>query len=552
MPSVLASPVAFHIQLDGAALDASVARQLVSAVVVDRLAAPDMVALSFSDPDLDVLSRGGLSIGKALKVLAAGPYDNGDQELINAEITGIETECDLSGTRVVVRGYDKSHRLASGRKTATYQGMSYSDIVKQVAGNAGFSVDADATSGTLDHVLQANQSDLDFLYAIAAIAGFDLRVSGDNLLFKEPVASSTAPAGGDPEAQDPVQLVFGANLLEFRGRMSAVAQVSEVQVRGWDPKEKKEISGTATPSASHAPQDVTPASLAEKVGGGEMVVVNHAVTDQETANRLAKARAEQVGSAAFEAMALTLGDPALKAGTAVSVTGVDPALCGQWVISGSRHEYNLRVGYRTTLDFAGRQDRSIMGLVTQGGGTSGGAADRIPGAVIATVDDIDDPVAQGRVRVQYPWMGPDAVSFWARLAAPGAGKDSGVAWLPQVGDEVLVIFEQGDRDRPIVVAGLWNGTDTFPQSAISGIDSGKVKGCGFISRSGHRIVFFEKDYDNKIEIASSDDKLKIVMDGGSGAIKIEANGDISIKAGGAMNLEASGNMTIKGSTVALN
>jgi phage protein D len=551
MPLIILAPAGCTVELDGSPVDAAVLGQMESATVVDRLTAPDTFALVFRDPMVDVIGRAGFEIGKAVRILAGGPYDGSDQDLIEAEITGIEADCDASGMRVVVRGYDKSHRLASGRRTATYQGMSLTDIVKQVASNAGLNVDADATSGTLDHVLQANQSDLDFLYAIAARAGYDLRMSGDTLLFKKPIASTTAPDSGDVEAEDPVQLVFGANLLEFRGRMSAVAQVSEVQVKGWDPKTKKGVTGKATPSATHAPQATTPASLAKKVGGGQMVVVNHEATDQATADRLAQARAEQVGSAAFEATAVTLGDPALKAGTAVSVMGVDPALCGQWVISGSRHEFNLVTGYRTTLDFSGRQDRSIMGLITQGAGAAG-SNDRMPGAVIATVDDIDDPDALGRVRVQYPWMGADAVSFWARLAAQGAGADSGVAWLPQAGDEVLVLFEQGDPGRPIVVAGLWNGSDTFPQDKIDGIDGGKVKGCGFISRSGHRIVFFEKDYANKIEIATSDDKLKIVMDGASGAIEIEADGDIKIKAGGAMNLEAGGNMTIKGSTVALN
>ena len=551
MPQIRVAPTGWAVELDGSALDTGVLGQLEAATVVDRLTAPDTFSLVFRDFALDVVSRAGFDIGKEIKIRAGGPYDAQEQDLITAEITGLEADCDATGTRVVIRGYDKSHRLASGRRTATYQDMSISDIVQQVAANASLNVDADATSGTLDHVLQANQSDLEFLYGLAATAGYDLRMDGDTLRFKAPVASSTGPAGTDTEAQDPAQLVFGANLLEFYGRMSAVAQVSGVEVRGWNPKDKKEITGTAKPTATHAPQAVTPDSLAQKVGGGQMIVVNHGVTDQESANRLAKARAEQVGSAAFEATAVALGDPALKAGTAVSVSGVDPALCGQWVVSGSRHEFNLAVGYRTTLEFNGRQDRSIMGLVTQGAGAAGGA-DRIPGAVIATVDDIDDPDSAGRVRVLYPWMGADAVSFWARLAAPGAGKDSGVVWLPQVGDEVLVIFEQGDPDRPVVVAGLWNGTDTFPTGAIDGLDSGKVKACGFVSRSGHRIAFFEKDYSNKIEIASADDKLKIVMDGGSGAIKIEANGDISIKAGGAMNLEASGNMTIKGSTVALN
>ncbi len=45
---------------------------------------------------------------------------------------------------------------------------------------------------------------------------------------------------------------------------------------------------------------------------------------------------------------------------------------------------------------------------------------------------------------------------------PGAGKDYGMVWMPQVDDEVLVAFEHGDSSRPFVIGGLWNGTDTAP------------------------------------------------------------------------------------------
>ena len=44
----------------------------------------------------------------------------------------------------------------------------------------------------------------------------------------------------------------------------------------------------------------------------------------------------------------------------------------------------------------------------------------------------------------FPWLSDDYVSDWARTVQPGAGKDRGAMVLPEVGDEVLVAFEQGD------------------------------------------------------------------------------------------------------------
>ena len=71
------------------------------------------------------------------------------------------------------------------------------------------------------------------------------------------------------------------------------------------------------------------------------------------------------------------------------------------------------------------------------------------------------PSNQGRVELgEFPWLSDDYVSDWARTVQPGAGKDRGAMVLPEVGDEVLVAFEQGDPQRPYVLGGLFNGIDT--------------------------------------------------------------------------------------------
>ncbi len=246
-------------------------------------------------------------------------------------------------------------------------------------------------------MLQANQSDLDFLYGLARRIGFDCRVDEDTLLFKRPAETSGAPGAGDLETEDPVQLVWGNNLLEFRARMSAVAQVAEVKVRGWDVDNKEAVIGQADVEATNAELSMTPSDLADKVGGRTLTVVDHPVSSQEAADELATARAQQVGSAAFEATAVAMGSPALKAGAAVSVSGIDPALEGKWVITGSRHEFGSG-SYRTLLDFTGRQDRSIHGLLSQG--TGGG--DRIPGVVVGLVDRQRRPHEHGQGEAQVP------------------------------------------------------------------------------------------------------------------------------------------------------
>src|ERR1700750_2275998 len=84
---------------------------------------------------------------------------------------------------------------------------------------------------------------------------------------------------------------------------------------------------------------------------------------------------------------------------------------------------------------------------------------RIYGVVVAVVTNNQDPDGFGRVKVKFPWLSDVDESSWARIAAPMAGKARGIYFLPEVDDEVLVIFEHGDVRSPYVLGALWNCQD---------------------------------------------------------------------------------------------
>jgi type VI secretion system secreted protein VgrG len=65
-----------------------------------------------------------------------------------------------------------------------------------------------------------------------------------------------------------------------------------------------------------------------------------------------------------------------------------------------------------------------------------------------------------RVKVQFFWdregKNDDKSSCWIRVASPHAGSSPGFFVLPEVGDEVVVAFIEGDPDQPIIVGSVWN------------------------------------------------------------------------------------------------
>jgi len=128
-------------------------------------------------------------------------------------------------------------------------------------------------------------------------------------------------------------------------------------------------------------------------------------------------------------------------------------------------------------------------------------ADRVYEAVIGVVTDNKDPDKLSRVKVKFPTLSTDDNSWWAPLVSTGAGQSRGWFFIPEVDDEVLVVFEHGDIQRPVVLGALWNGKDKPPDSNADGSNKKRL----FVSRDNTKITL-------------DDDAGKIVIeDGGSAA-----------------------------------
>jgi uncharacterized protein involved in type VI secretion and phage assembly len=140
---------------------------------------------------------------------------------------------------------------------------------------------------------------------------------------------------------------------------------------------------------------------------------------------------------------------------------------------------------------------------------------KIYGAVVGVVSNLDDPDSLGRVKVRFPWLKEDDESRWARVVSFMAGPSRGAVFRPEVGDEVLVLFEHGDMRFPYVIGALWNGKDHLPQEHGSDAsnDVRLVK-----TRSGHTLVFDD---------TSGSEKITITDKGGS-VIELSADG-VTIK-----------------------
>jgi type VI secretion system secreted protein VgrG len=82
-----------------------------------------------------------------------------------------------------------------------------------------------------------------------------------------------------------------------------------------------------------------------------------------------------------------------------------------------------------------------------------------------------DGISIGCVRLHFRWdtekarLAKEPSSTWVRVSQIFAGAGEGAVWHPRVGDEVLVDFEEGDPDRPIVVGRVYNGANLPARNA---------------------------------------------------------------------------------------
>jgi uncharacterized protein involved in type VI secretion and phage assembly len=173
-----------------------------------------------------------------------------------------------------------------------------------------------------------------------------------------------------------------------------------------------------------------------------------------------------------------------------------------------------------------------------------GLGGRWYGVYPALVSDIRDPDGQGRVQVTLPWSpdtGNGRYEAWARVATLMGGNNRGSWFIPDVNDEVLIVFEGGDSRRPYVIGGLWNGSDSPPESMDNaGNNLRKV----LRSRNGVKITLDDTDGQETL-ILETPGGQKVTMTDGPGSVEIiDSNGNsVKLEASG-ITVNASAKVTI--------
>ncbi len=533
---------AVEVTVNGTPLSEPDYEALVDVRVEQSVHVPDRFSMRFRDPTFAIIDSDAFGIGRPVDLA----FSNGDEQAVvmRGEITVLGVEQSPSGRHeLVVSGLDRGHRLARGSMWRSFITMTDSDIASQIASERGLTADVDSSTVTHDYLLQRG-TDYAFLTERARSVGFDWWVNGDTLHFKQDAKIGSGP-----------KLSYGDDLIRFKVRASCAEAAGEVVVRGWNPDTQQAIVGssamgqggnglalgTSAPLAEEALSGAT--AFGTSITRGTGVV---GVKDATEADALARAMATSATAEYLVAKGETLGNPLLRAGTEIEVDGVGAKLSGRYLLTSVEHVLGEHQ-FVTRFVSGGRHPDTLVDLLG-GQGASPIWGER--GVVIGIVTNNKDPEGLGRIKVRFPTLSDTDESWWARVAAIGAGATRGLNVLVEVNDEVLVAFEHGDVRRPIVLGGLWSKKNK-PHEGGQETDAEGVASRVWRSRTGHTVSMHDSGTPNQsfVAIALADQKTKLRM--GEDSVTIDSPTAVTITSQASITLKATADVVIEGANITL-
>lgn len=408
------------VTLGGRSLSPAFARTLATALVRQALNAPTLAELAFAEPPAETANL--VAIGDRLSLAV-------DQtELFAGEITTIEHECDAGhGLILRLRAFDALHRLRKHQETRALSDLTAADLAERLAGDLGLASTAELPGPCRSLVIQHDQSDFELLVELAADAGLYLFLEGGALRLM------TLAGSGET-----VALQLGRTLLEARAISSAETLRASTQTQGWNLARIVPVTALA-PLARVDAKELRDSGLSVFSGLGKRLLLNRLADSADEAEALAQADMDRAAALQVTLNGVAEGNPELRPGRVLAVEGIAPAVDGRFVATEVVHLFTAARGF--VSEFATAPPARP-------------ARRRLPAFTVGRVCDVDDPDRLARVRAALPSYGA-VETGWMPVVLPGAGPDKGGALLPEVDDDVLLVFPDGDPARGLVLGGLY-------------------------------------------------------------------------------------------------
>jgi len=277
-------------------------------------------------------------------------------KVMTADVLNIESS--LNETRMF--GTTGKRKMACTRLNQVYENQSLSQIVKDLAGQAGVELGSVDQGSTYSYfVVHESKTVLAHVQELANREGMDVYFDPENKLTVQRFSKSS------PDHT----FYFGIDLLD-------------VQVARYDPPSNHVFVYGESPASKQGSstwpwlaKDLKPFRAELGSGNKRLALGDRALRTKEAADSQAKAKLGSIKDRATSGRLIILGNPMVKLGQAIEIKDAPPPeLNGLFKVTSVRHQYSKQAGLLTTLSFTGQGGaKEAEGLLGQALGALTGA-----------------------------------------------------------------------------------------------------------------------------------------------------------------------------------
>ena len=382
--------------------------------------------------------------GKEISV-AAG---YGDQEDVLFEGIVISHNVTIDGQNACtlqVECREYAFQTTQNKRNNVFVSKKDSEAISEVLGTYGnLTVTATATDTTHNELVQYYCSDWDFIRSRADANGLVVICDGRAVRIEKPKVD------GEPA----LKVTYGTDLSEFNGELNATEQQAHITVQGWDPATQQVVQAQSSNPTLNDQGNFLQNQLSDAVSNTEYTIQTPAA-DKSLLETWANARQLRTGLARIKGSCKFNGHAGAEPGMLLELAGLGSRFNGNAYVGGIEH----------SLDEDGWHTIAILGLSAENmteipQATALPASGFVPGihglhvGVVSKLDD--DPAGEYRIEVEVPLFSSNSQKLWARLAHTWASNAYGSFHIPDIGDEVVLGFFNGDPSHAVVLGSLYS------------------------------------------------------------------------------------------------
>lgn len=289
----------------------------------------------FAFEDDEVLTLGA-------QIAIYGGDVNGPQELFRGKITGLEADFPQNGPpELVVLAEDVFQQARLARRTKIHDNMTIAGVASDLARQVGLSPQITGFTDNIGSHVQLNESDLAFVRRLLARYDGDLQVVGTEL--------HVSPRGDVQRGT--LTLELHSQLRRARIMADLAQQVTAITVTGWDAMQGQRVSGRSTGANLGPGTGRTGAQMLSNALGERVHHIGHiAVTTDSEARAVADAAFDHYARQFVCVDATAEGNPALRVGTNVTLSGLGGRFNNTYYVTRARHRFDVQRGYETDFE----------------------------------------------------------------------------------------------------------------------------------------------------------------------------------------------------------